>query len=290
LEELLFNSFVAGILLGGFYAAISLGLSISFGMLDIVNIAHPVFIVLGSYCVFAVNKWLGIDPILCGILFSPIFFLMGYGLYQAYYQSFEKRGAESLRSLVFFFGLLFLIEVGLQGIFGVDYRSVRADWIGKSISFGWMSISLRMLFPFLVGLALTLALHLLFSRTFFGIVCLGVAQDSTAVRLIGADPARIKAVAFALSVATTSIAGALLICITPIEPYVGRELIGRIFAVAVLAGMGSMKGTLIGGLILGIAENLTATMGGPAWALAVSFGILFLMLIIKPSGLFGVKA
>lgn len=284
--ELLTNSIIAGILIGGFYAAITLGLSISFGMLDVVNIAHPVFIVLGGYGVFLLNESLGLDPVLAGVIFAPLFFFIGIGVYLVYYNSFEKRGAESLRGLVFFFGVLFLIEVALLLTYGVDYRLARAPWIGKSVEIGFIGISLRLFIPFLVGLILTVVLYLYFSRTFLGMITRGVAQDSTAVRLMGANPVRIKTIAFGLSIATTSIAGALLISIGPVEPALGREFIGRVFAVTVMAGMGSISGTLLAALILGVAESLTATLGGPAWGLAISFGILLLVLGVKPSGLF----
>jgi len=284
--ELVINAIVAGILLGGFYAAITLGLSVSFGMLDVVNIAHPAFIILGGYGVWLLNASLGLDPVLAGLIFTPLFFFIGIGVYLVYYNSFEKRGADSLRGLVFFFGILFLIEVALILTFGVDYRLVRSSWIGKSIEVGFVGISLRLFIPFVVGVILTVLLYLFFSRTFLGMITRGVAQDSTAVRLMGANPIRIKTIAFGLSIATTSIAGALLISIGPVEPGLGREFIGRVFAVTVLAGMGSISGTLVAAIILGVAEGLTATLGGPAWGMAVSFGILLIMLVLKPSGLF----
>ncbi len=284
--ELLINAIAAGILLGGFYAAISIGLAISFGMLDIVNIAHPAFMILGCYAVFFLNTRLGLDPILAGVALSPIFYLLGVIMYRIYYNSFERWGAESLRGLVFFFGVLFLIEVALLLTYGVDYRLARAPWIGETIAVGSLSLSLRLFFPFLVGVILTVVLYLFFSRTFLGMVTRGVGQDSSAVTLMGANPRSIKAVAFGLSIATTSIAGALLISIGPVEPSIGREFIGRVFAVVVLAGMGSISGTLIAAIILGIAESLTSTLGGPAWGLAVSFGILLVVLAVKPSGLF----
>ena len=124
--DLLVNAVVAGLLLGGFYAAVTLGVSISFGILDIVNIAHPAFIILGSYIAYIVNSRLGIDPIVVSIVMFPAFYLLGAAIYQIYYLSFEKRGQEALRSLAFFFGLLFVTEVTLILVFGVDYRYVRA--------------------------------------------------------------------------------------------------------------------------------------------------------------------
>ena len=131
--ELLINAVIAGILLGGFYAAVSVGISISFGMLDVVNIAHPAFIILGSYLAYIVNSQFALDPILVGVLMLPVFYALGAAVYQVYYLSFEKRGQEALRGLAFFFGILFITEVGLILVFGVDYRYVEASYIGPSL-------------------------------------------------------------------------------------------------------------------------------------------------------------
>ncbi|MFZ1922634.1 MAG: branched-chain amino acid ABC transporter permease, partial [Xanthobacteraceae bacterium] len=124
--DLLINAIVSGILIGGFYAAVTSGVSLAFGILDIVNIAHPAFIILGSYVAYILNATFGIDPILGAILVTPLFYVLGAGIYQIYYLSFEKRGQESLRGLAFFFGLLFITEVTLVLYFGVDYRYVNA--------------------------------------------------------------------------------------------------------------------------------------------------------------------
>jgi len=124
--DLLINALVSGILIGAFYAAVTAGVSLSFGILDIVNIAHPAFVILGSYIAYIVSVSLGLDPIVTSILVMPAFYALGAGIYQVYYVSFEKRGQESLRGLAFFFGLLFITEVSLVLYFGVDYRYVGA--------------------------------------------------------------------------------------------------------------------------------------------------------------------
>src|SRR5487761_1016373 len=145
--DLLINAVVSGILIGGFYAAVTSGVSLSFGILDIVNIAHPAFIILGSYVAYIVNATFGIDPILTAIIAMPLFFVLGAGIYQVYYVSFEKRGQESLRGLAFFFGLLFITEVSLVLYFGVDYRYVNAPYIGPTWLFGDVDVPLRIMVP-----------------------------------------------------------------------------------------------------------------------------------------------
>jgi branched-chain amino acid transport system permease protein len=285
--DLVANAVVAGILLGGFYAAVSLGVSLTFGLLDVVNIAHPAFVILGAYAAYVMNSSFGLDPILTGVLFTPLFYLIGAGVYRIYYGSFERRGEESLRGLVFFFGLLFIIEVALSLKYGVDYRMVEAAYIGKSIDLGGVGIAFRLLVPCLVGLAMTLALYLFLSRTFYGRAVMGVSQDQVALRLMGANPVRIKTIAFGLGIAAASLSGALLITISPVVPSTDRDYIGRVFAITVLGGLGSVGGTLVASIILGVAESLMATLFGPSWSLAVSFGILLLALAVRPAGLFG---
>jgi branched-chain amino acid transport system permease protein len=285
--DLLVNAVVAGILLGGFYAAVSLGISMSFGLLEVANIAHPVFVIAGAYAAYMMNTAVGLDPVLTGLLFTPVFYALGVVVYRIYYASFERKGEQSLRGLVFFFGILFIIEVLLVLIYGVDYRLVEAPYIGRSLLIGPIGIALRLLVPCIVGLVLTLALYLFLGKTFYGRAIMGVSQDALALRLMGADPIKIKTIAFGLGIATASLAGALLIIIAPVEPSIGREYIGRAFAITVLGGMGSISGTLVAALILGVAESLTSTFSGPSWALAISFGILLLALAVRPSGLFG---
>ncbi len=285
--DLLVNSLVAGLLLGGFYAAVTLGLSLTFGLLDVVNIAHPVFIILGSYATFVMRSSFGLDPIIAGLIFTPVFYFIGVVIYRIYYNSFEKKGAESLRGLVFFFGVLFIIEVALIIIYGVDYRLVQTGYTTGSYHIGPLGLAPRLVIPFLGGVFLTVSLALFLSKTFYGKAIMGVSQDGLAIRLMGANPTKIKSIAFGLGIATASLAGALLIMIAPVEPSIGREYIGRVFAIVVLGGMGSLGGTLVASLILGAAESLTSTFFGPSWALAVSFGILLIVLAVRPSGLFG---
>lgn len=285
--DLLINAMVSGLLIGGFYAAVTAGISISFGMLDIVNIAHPAFVIVGSYIAYVGSVSLGIDPIIISIVMLPVFYALGALIYQIYHVSFEKRGQESLRGLVFFFGLLFVVEVILIMVFGVDYRSVNAAYIGPSLHLGPVGFPLRLLVPCAVSLAMFAGLQLFLGRSFIGRAVTAVSQDPLALRLMSVDPTRIKRIAFGISIATASLAGAFLIIIQPVIPSVGRDYIGRIFAICVLGGLGSLPGTLIAALLLGIAESLTSTFFGPSWAPAVSFGILLLTLAVRPAGLLG---
>jgi branched-chain amino acid transport system permease protein len=285
--DLFSNAVVSGILLGGFYCAVAVGVTIAFGMLDIVNIAHPAFIMAGGFIAYFFNTRFGVDPVVaCAIAAVPAY-VVGRLLYRFYYFAFERRGEESLQGLAFFFGLLFIVEVGLTLTFGVDYRFVEAAYIGPTISIGFISIPWRLLVPLIVGLGMITGIMILLSRTFIGKAILAVSQDPLALRLVGGNPVKVKEVAFGLSIATAIIAGALLIVIQPIEPSLGRDFIGRVFAIAVLGGMTSLPGTILASMILGVAESLTSTFFGPSWSPAVAFGLLLVTLAVKPAGILG---
>lgn len=285
--DLIANAVVAGILLGGFYCAIAVGVTLAFGMLDIVNIAHPAFIISGAFVAYYANATYGLDPILaCALAMIPAFFV-GRIIYRFYHAAFEARGDESLQGLAFFFGLLFIIEVGQLLIFGVDYRSVEARYIGPTFSVGFLDIPLRLLVPLAVGIAVIVALVVFLSRTFTGRAILAVSQDPLALRLVGGNPVKVKEIAFGLSIASAILAGALLIVIQPVEPSIGRDFIGRVFAITVLGGMTSLLGTAVASIILGVAESLTSTVFGPSWSPGVAFGLLLITLAVRPSGLFG---
>jgi branched-chain amino acid transport system permease protein len=285
--ELLLDAIVLGLLVGCFYAAVSIGLSVSFGLLDVPHVAHPAFLVLASYGTYVFNQ-LGIDPIVAGLMLAPVFFLFGILVYRLYYETFERRGSDTgVRGIAFFFGVAFVVEVVIILMFGVDQRTVQAPYIGKSVDIVDMRIPLRLLVAFAVALTLTALLTLYFARTFTGRAIRAVAQDEVALRLMGANPIAIKQWAFGIATAVLGPAGALLIIVSPVDPTLDRAYIGRTFCVVVMAGLGSMTGTLVAAIILGVAESIVLTLYGASWAPAISFAMLLAVLAVRPQGLFG---
>jgi branched-chain amino acid transport system permease protein len=286
--ELTSNAIVSGLLLGGLYAVASLGLTITFGLLEIPNIAHPTFIVLGAYCARFINL-LGIDPVIAGFIFAPVFYLGGVALYQVYFVSFERRGrSNTLQSFTFFFGVALVLQVSLILAVGVDLTSVRAAYIGKSLTIGIITIPYRLIVPFAVGMVVGVATWLFLTRTRTGLAIRAVAHDANALRIVGLSPTRAKRHAFGIAMMTASVAGAALIVVSPVDPFVGTQYIGRTFAIVVLAGMGSVPGTLAAALIIGLLESLVVTFIGATWAPGISFAALLATLAIRPSGLFGI--
>jgi branched-chain amino acid transport system permease protein len=286
--ELLRDAVVLGVLLGCFYAAVSIGLSISFGLLDVPHVAHPAFLVAASYAVFFLNDSYNVDPLLAGLLITPLFFVLGVITYRIYHETFEKRGTDAgVRGIAFFFGVAFILEVLIIMQFGVDQRSVSASYIGKAWRILGMRIPVRQLVALAVALVLTGSLAVYLSRTFLGRAIRAVAQDEEGLRLMGANPVRIKQYAFGIATAVLGLAGALLIIIAPVDPTLDRVYIGRTFCVVVMAGLGSISGTLIASIILGVAESIVLTMFGASWAPAISFALLLGVLAVRPQGLLG---
>jgi branched-chain amino acid transport system permease protein len=284
---LIANAVATGLLLGGFLAAVAAGATISLGLLDIANIAHPAFVVVGAYCAFVLNQRFGVDPLVACVVLAPPFYLAGAVLYQIYHLAFERRGNDAMRGLAFFFGLMFVAEVLLIVQFGVDYRYSEAAYTATTLKLGPIGLPLRLVIPFLGSLVLLATAQLFLRRTFVGRAILGVSQDPTALKLMGADPIRLKRIAFALSIALAGSAGALLLIVQPVEPSIGREFIGRVFAIAVLGGMGSLPGAWIAAVLLGVIENLTSVFAGASWSPAIAFGFLLLTLAFRPSGILG---
>jgi len=283
--DLVLESIATGLLVGGFYAALSLGLTISLGLTDIANVAHPAFIFLGAYLALALSQAFHLDPIVSGMVLVLPFYFLGNALYLFYNRAFERRGESSLAGLVLFFGLLILLEVGMASEFGVGLKAIYSPYGSVALNIGPLSLPLRFVYSFVAGVAAVVLLQLFLTKTFQGRAIRAVAQDAQALSLMGAKPATVKLIATGVSMATAALAGGLILAVGPISPYQDRLLIGRVFAVVVLGGSGSVLGTLLGGILLGVSENITTIYLGAGWSLAVSAVILLAVLALRPSGI-----
>ncbi|WP_117194298.1 branched-chain amino acid ABC transporter permease [Rhizobium terrae] len=285
--DILLNAVVTGILLGSVYASLALGLGITFGILHIPNIAHPTLVIAGAFFVYTFGQW-GFDPIFAALIGLAPFYILGVALYIFYSRVFERRGgANVLQSLTLFFGLSLVIEILLALSFGSELKSVSVSYIGSSLKLGLLTIPYRLLIPALLGPVMIAAVWLYLSRTNSGTAIRAVAHEERALSIAGLNPASVKQHAFGIATATAVVAGAALIMIGPVEPFAGRFQIGRVFAIVVLAGMGSIPGSLAIAIIIGVAEALVASYLNPSWAPGVAFAILLLGLAFRPQGLFG---
>ncbi|HXW21039.1 MAG TPA: branched-chain amino acid ABC transporter permease, partial [Roseiarcus sp.] len=185
------------------------------------------------------------------------------------------------------FGLMFLIEVSLLLVWGADQQWASARYSGAVLSVGRIDFPLRMLVPALAAVATFAILFAFLKLTFVGRAIMAVAQDREALRLLGIDPTRVKTIGFALSVALAALAGGALIVIQPVDSSSSQIFVGRLFAIVIMGGLGSLPGTLIAGLLFGVIEDLTATIFGPSWSPAVAFGLLLGFLALRPRGFLG---
>ena len=281
------NALVSGIALGSIYALLALGLAITFGLLHNPNVAHPAIVVTGAYAVAAVSP-LGFDPLLSAVALTIPFYVLGLVFYEFYARTFELRGrGNTLQSLTLFFGVALVIEIALVIAFGTDLRSVSVAYVGRSLSVGFVTLPYRFLVPALVTPVVVLILWLYLTRTHAGLALRAVAHDERALSICGISPTATKRHAFGLATALAVLAGAALIITAPVDPFTDRSLMGRAFAVVVLAGLGSIPCTLVAAIVIGVAESFVTTFVNPSWAPGVAFAILLATLGLRPSGLFG---
>jgi branched-chain amino acid transport system permease protein len=208
--------------------------------------------------------------------------------YEFYYRLFERRGgSNTLQSLTLFFGVALVVEIALLVGFGADPRSVDVPYVGQSFSIGLVTLPYRLLVPALLSPAVMLLLWLYLTRSHAGLAIRAVANGEIPLSIVGIAPRWVKRHAFGLATASAVFGGAALVILGPVGPFSGHAQIGRVFAVVVLAGMGSIPGTLIAGFTIGIAESLVTSFLNPAWSPGVAFAILLATLAVRPTGLFG---
>jgi len=287
LVDLSLNALVTGVVLGSIYALIALGLAITFGLLHVPNVAHPAMVVGGSYAAVIGNSY-GLDPLVAGLLCALPFYFLGVALYEFYLRCFESRGlGNTMQSLTLFFGISLIIEVGLVVAFGTDLRSIKAGYVGHALSIGFVVIPYRFLIPGLLAPIVVVLLRAYLTHTNTGLAIRAVAYEERALQICGRDPAAIKRHAFGIAMALSAIAGAALVIIGPIDPFAGRAQLGRVFAIVVLAGLGTIPGTLLAAILIGVAESFVTAFLSPSWAPGVAFAILLATLGLRPNGLFG---
>jgi branched-chain amino acid transport system permease protein len=287
LLDLTLNALASGLLLGSIYALLSLGLAITFGILHVPNIAHPVLVVVGAYAVAALNLE-GLDPMIAAVPAAFVFYAAGLLFYEFYFRVFERRGGtDTLQSLTLFFGVGLVFEILLLVAFGADPKSVDVPYVGQSLSVGLVTLPYRLLVPALLSPVVLALLWLYLTRTHTGLAIRAVAHGEAALSIVGISPRTIKRHAFGLATASAVFAGAALVILGPVGPFSGHAQIGRVFAVVVLAGMGSIPGTMAAALVIGLAESLVTSFINPSWSPGVAFGILLATLALRPRGLFG---
>ena len=279
------NTIVQGVLLGGLYAMFAAGLSLIFGVMRLVNIAHGDFIVLAAYLALVVTETLGIDPLTALLVVVPLMAALGYALQRGLLD--RTLGADLLPPLLVTFGLSVIIQNGLLELFTADSRRLQAGAIEVA---SWplapgLSIGVLPLLQFVAAVAVIGALQALFYRTALGRAFRATSDDPAVAQLMGLDNRHVFALAMALSLAVVAIAGVLLAVRTNFDPAIGPARLIFGFEAVIIGGLGNLWGTLAGGVVLGVAQAIGAKLD-PGWQILAGHLAFLIVLAAKPEGLF----
>ncbi|MDH4654675.1 branched-chain amino acid ABC transporter permease [Pseudomonas sp. JS3066] len=278
------DTLAQGVLLGGLYALFAVGLSLMFGIMRLVNIAHGDFIVLASYLALVVVDMLGISPLASLVLVVPVMFVIGYGLQRQVLN--RTLGNDILPPLLVTFGMSIILQNVLLEFFSADSRKLsQGDLEVASVAVGGLSLGVMPLMVFGSALLVIGGLQLLFYKTSLGRAFRATSDDQHTAQLMGIDNRHIFGLAMALAMAVVSIAGVFLAVRTSFDPSVGPARLLYGFEAVIIGGLGSLWGTLAGGVILGVAQAIGARID-PGWQILAGHLVFLLILVFRPRGLF----
>jgi branched-chain amino acid transport system permease protein len=282
--DLLAQGIVTGVLIGGLYALMSLGISLSWGALKVINLAHFSFILLSAYLVYQLTVTFEVDPLLMTLVVAPLFFVVG-ALMQMF---FHKAKVDEFKSLIITFGIFIILQSAMQTVWSADFRRIGSElniYEGESVFIGDIALPVPVLLAFVVALAIAVVMSLVLSRTYFGKAVRAVAQDSEMARAYGVDPNRVAVILSGLSGAFSALAGVFIAMGQTIYPGLAVSWFGIVFSVVILGGLGNTVGALTAGVIVGVAAGAAAVIWGPLAAPLVTFVILIAALLFRPQGL-----
>jgi branched-chain amino acid transport system permease protein len=284
--SLLLQGLALGILTGGVYALLASGLTLYFGVMRVVQIAHPAFLFLGAYVTYALFTFVRIDPLLSILVTVPLFFVLGMAI-QRLLLSRLRTDSFTMMSVLLTFALALLIEGGLGVVATGSFRSVTVDYATRAFSLGTVRLPHDRLIGFAVAGATLVALFAVLRYTRYGQALRATIQHREAARLVGVDTERIAAVGFGIGLATAAVGGAVLALITTFFPAAHWGWIARLMAIIVVGGLGSVSGAALAAVLLGIIESLVLVTLDATWAALVFYAFLFLTLVFRPQGFFG---
>jgi branched-chain amino acid transport system permease protein len=282
--DLISQGVVSGVLFGGLYALMSLGLSLSWGALKIINLAHFSFILLSAYIVYQLSVSYQIDPLLAMVVVVPIFFVIG-ALMQMFFHAVD---VDEFKSLIITFGIFIILQSLIQTVWSADFRRIGIElnpYATQSISFGGVAFPVSQLIAFVAAVLIAVGMSLLLSRTYFGKAVRAVAQDRSMARAYGVDPRRVAVILSGLATSFSALAGLFVAVGQSIFPGLAVGWFGIVFSVVILGGLGNTLGTLTAGVVVGVAANTASVTWGPLSAPLVTFLILIAALLFRPEGL-----
>jgi len=283
--DLLWQGLVNGVLLGGLYALMALGLALVWGVLNIVNLAHGALIMLGGYVCYYLFTGAHLDPFAALPITMAVLFVVGYAIQRGLLNLVIR--APMFNTLLITFGLDVVLTYAAQIAFSADFRTINPSYAGANFSLFGATVPLVRLIAFAIAIALTVALWLFLGRVPLGRAIRATAQNLVAARLYGVEPRAIYALTFGIGTALAGAAGSLYGVVSQLNPYIGAALTAKSFVIAIIGGLESPLGVIVGGLVLGLVESMTSLYIGATYTNVASFGILVLVLIVRPTGLLG---
>jgi branched-chain amino acid transport system permease protein len=285
MEITILQLIINGILLGGMYALISIGLTLIFGVLEIVNFAHGEFLMLAMYGSYFLFQFWGMDPYLSLLIILPLFFGVGLVIQRTTIQPILS--APPLNQIFMTVGLSMVLQNAALFFWKADYRTVKTSYSGLSLKTSGLMINFPRLVAFALAMVLIAALLVFLKKTFTGMAIRALAQERKAAMLMGINVYRTYQIAFGIGIACVGAAGAMLIPVYFVFPAVGALFVLIAFVVVILGGYNSLIGSLVGGLIIGVVESFSGFFISPHLKEAIYFFIFILILLFRPTGLFG---
>jgi len=283
--NIIVEAIITGILTGGIYALMSSGLTLIFGVMEIINIAIGALVILGGYLSYVLQQYLHIDLFVSLLITMPAMFLLGLLLEWAFIRPLKRD--RVMLSILVTFAIALIIEGVLSLIFGTDYVQLHAWYVSASINIGGFYLAYIYIFGFLLSVVLLTGLYLLLYHTKFGQSVRAAMQNRTAAELIGIDVERVSMITFGIGIALTAAGGMAFGATTSFNPNSAYDLISRLLVIIILGGMGSLRGALVASLLMLVVEDVTAVVWSPVWSSTVFFILLVIVLVVRPQGIFG---
>jgi branched-chain amino acid transport system permease protein len=283
----LIQTIVLGLLLGGVYALLASGLTLIFGVMDVINVAQGALIILAAFITWAAWNETGLDPLLGVLVTTPAMFLIGYGLYLVTIRWIQ--GKPPSTSVILTFGLALVIEGVMGFVWTATLHRATPDYFNQSFTIGDIYLRKAQLYGCAIAVGVLAILYVILRVTWLGRAIRAVSANMSSARLVGVNPSTVAALTFAIGVATTGAGGSIAAVLYPFLPASHYQWISRLLGIIVLGGMGSLPGAVVGALILGVAETMTQTYISPQWATMVPWVVILVVLLVRPQGLMGQK-
>jgi branched-chain amino acid transport system permease protein len=283
----LLQTLLLGLLLGGVYALAASGLTLIFGVMRVINIAHGAFLIVGAFITYWLWDAFGIDPLVAVVITTPIVFALGWITYKVVVSPI--RTAPMASTVLLTFGLALVLEGAMGEIWGNNSTAIRPSYADESFTIGAIFLPKAQVYGGLIAVVVLVLLWTVLTKTWLGRAIRAAATNPSSAELVGIKVGAVAAVVFALGIAAAGAGGAITGVLYPFTPGSHYQWIARLLAIVVLGGLGSLNGAVLGALMFGVAETLTSAYWSPSWATAVPYAIVFAVLLIRPQGLLGTR-